>query len=377
MLKKRVVLAVTNDILSDQRVHKMSLTLLEMGFDICIVGRMKKDSLKLDFRPYNTFRFNLLGIEKGPLFYAFYNIRLFFFLIFNKFDVIVANDLDTLLASFLASKIKNIPLVYDSHEYFCETPELVNRPKVQNIWKKIERFIFPKLQDIITVNESIANAYQNIYNKNLKIVRNIPFKSAFEEVEIMDKNSLGIENDKKVIILQGAGININRGAEEALEAMQYVENAVLLIIGSGDVIEILKEKRVELNLENKVLILPKMPFKKLIAYTKMADLGLTLDKGDNLNYQYSLPNKLFDYIHAGIPVLSSKLIELERIINKYEIGFFIENHGLKHIASKISEILNLNSEEKAKIKQNLLKAQQELSWESESEVVRGVYDKFL
>ena len=108
------------------------------------------------------------------LFYAFFNLRLFFILLFKKADVFVSNDLDTLLANYLASKFKRkTELVYDSHEYFTEVPELTNRPGVQKIWMKIERMIFPKLTKIYTVNDSIAKIYSELYTKDIKVVRNI------------------------------------------------------------------------------------------------------------------------------------------------------------------------------------------------------------
>lgn len=377
MPKRKVVLAVTNDLNSDQRVHKMCLTLMDLGFEPKLVGRIRKNSQVLNDRPYETYRMNLLGIEKGPLFYAFYNVSLFFHLLLNKYDVFVANDLDTLLASYLAAKIKNKAIVYDTHEYYCETPELVNRPFVQNIWRSIEKFIFPKLEHIITVNDSIAKVYQKQYGKELKVVRNVPYREVFQNNIEKSRAELGLPNDKNIIILQGAGININRGAEEAVEAMQYVANAILLIIGSGDVIDDLKLKVSTLALSNKVIFYDKMPYHEMIAFTRMSDLGLSLDKADNLNYQFSLPNKLFDYIHAGIPTLSSRLVELEKIISSYQVGLFIENHDPKHIAEKINTALNISANQKADLKKFFEKAQNELNWEKESEVVKEVYSNFI
>ena len=99
-----------------------------------------------------------------------------------------------------------------------------------------------------------------------------------------------------MLIMQGSGINRDRGSEEAVEMMQYVENAVLYIIGSGDVFEKLKTMVEKFNLSDKVIIMDKMTYQELMEYTKIADLGLSLDKGTNLNYEYSLPNKVFDYI---------------------------------------------------------------------------------
>ena len=148
----------------------------------------------------------------------------------------------------MISRLKSSNLVYDSHELFCEVPELQNNPTKKKIWKQLERWIFPKLKTIFTVNESIAKIYGDEYNKNIIVVRNIPLLSNQINFQKLNKVNLELPTEKKIILLQGAGINIDRGAEEAVEAMQYVNDAILVIIGAGDVIAILKQNVIKLGL---------------------------------------------------------------------------------------------------------------------------------
>ena len=299
---QKVIISVSNDLVSDNRVHKVANSLTKSGFEVLLVGRKLKNSPKI-IRNYKIKRLKLL-FKKSALFYAELNFRLFFFLLFHKTNIFLSNDLDTLLPNFLVSRIKNVKLVYDSHELFTEVPELINRPKTQKIWLKIEQKILPKIRYSYTVCQSIADYYQQKYNIKMGVVRNIPI------CRKMPKNLK--ENTHKIIIYQGA-INIGRGLKEAIEAMQYLNDFELWIIGSGDIENELKLRTKELNLPEKVKFLGRKNIEQLPEYTIQADLGISIEKNLGLNYYYALPNKIFDYIQAEIPVLCSNLPEMSNI----------------------------------------------------------------
>ncbi len=370
----KAIVCVTNDLCTDQRVHKTCMALGKCGFEVIEYGRILPSSFPLE-RAHTTLRKKHI-FNRGPLFYAEYNIRLFIFLLLNDAILIWANDLDTLPAAFLASKFKKKKLIYDTHEFYTETPELVNRPFIQSIWRKIESAIFPKLSTIITVNDSIAKLYKEKYKKNIDVIRNIP--ASFNIDVPKTRKELGLPEDKKILIIQGAGINIDRGAEEACLAMQHLEDCILLIIGSGDVIPMLKKMTSELGLESRIIFRNKMDFKELRHYTMCADIGLAIDKDTNINYRYSLPNKLFDYLHAGIPVLTSGLPELDKILDHYDAGYKIRNHDPQQIADVIKNIFNSYDEYKVK-KFNASQAGKKLRWENEEKklinIIRIINDE--
>jgi glycosyltransferase involved in cell wall biosynthesis len=369
---RRVIVSVTNDLYTDQRVHKVCLFLISQGYSVLLVGRKRKNSIPLPPRDYKTKRLNLF-FDQGAFFYAEFNIRLFLFLLFKRSNVLLANDLDTLLANYAASKFKpTVELVYDSHEYFTEVPELINRPKTQKIWLGIEKWIFPKLNKIYTVNQSIATIYKEKYKKEIKVIRNI--SPLWGTVDLKTKKELRIPENKKLIILQGAGINIDRGAEEAVEAMKLLADAVLMIVGDGDVIQKLKKTVQENKLTEKVLFFGKKPYKEMMNYTYYADLGLTLDKPTNLNYQFSLPNKVFDYMHTATPIISTNLIEISNLINQYNIGKIIPDLSPENLAKTIQQVF-ANPTLLEELKHNCLQAKEKENWEKESIMLKELFPR--
>lgn len=361
---------VSNDLVHDQRVKKECDVLLSMGFSLTLVGRKLSHSEDLN-RDYPTRRFNLL-FTKGVLFYAALNMRLFFYLLFAKTDLILANDLDTLLPAVIVGKLRGKKVVYDSHEYFTEAAGLTGRNFQKKSWLKVERYAFPRADQVYTVNESIARIYRDLYDREVDVIRNIPPTQG--DPPQVSKSELGLK-DIPTVILQGAYIDIDRGALEAAEAMTWVEGAQLVIIGAGQEIEAVRRLVEEKQLGDKVKLFAKKPFEELRKFTAAADLGLSLDKPIHLNYKLSLPNKLFDYIHSHTPILTSELPELMRIHERFEIGLTIQNHDPRHIAQKITEALH--SPHRAQWKENLKAASKQYTWQEEAKNLRRIFERYL
>ena len=331
--KKKAIVCVSNDLITDNRVAKTCVVLEKENYEVLLVGRKKRNSPPMNQRNYAWKRFKL-PFENGPFFYLTLNLRIFLFLLVRKVDLIYANDLDTLAPCYFISKIKNTRLIYDTHELFTEVPELTSRPKIQNIWLKIESSIFPRLKHVITVNDSIAKIYRQKYNVAVSAVRNVPEYDK-ENISRNTRKELNIRDEDFILIIQGSGLNKDRGIEEAVSAMQHCTDCVLLLVGDGDVIPKAKKMVAEKKMESKVRFIPRRPYKELMRITRLADLGLLLDKNTSLNQGLALPNKLFDYIHAGIPILSSNLIEISKIIKQYEIGIFLSEIQPKTICETI------------------------------------------
>ena len=358
ILRKKIIVSVISDIVTDQRVQKECNTLVEMGYDVCLAGRNSSREFLLDKLPFRIIRFRN-PFKRGVLMYFVFNVQLFFFLLFRNTDVLWANDLDTMLPNFLVSRLKNKKLVYDSHEYFTAS---VNKKSSRKIWARMEKYIFPKLKNVITVNNSIKNIYEKKYKVPVTVVRNVPYNYVISEAS----QKVILPPDKKILLIQGMGINENRGAEEAILTMQYLpDDYILYFIGSGTIWGRLKQLVLELKLSEKVIFIEPLPYLEMMEYTRQSFLGLIFEKIDaSEEHLFALPNKFFDYVHAGIPVLSSEAVEIKLLIDQYHVGDTIGNFDPSEIAKKILEI-SKNKNVYDLWKQNTAEASEDLNWENE------------
>jgi glycosyltransferase involved in cell wall biosynthesis len=347
---------VINDLATDQRVGRVARLLTELGIEVTCIGRRLKKSPDLKNTSFKLRRYRML-FSGGGLFYAFFNLRLLIALLFAKKPaVFISNDLDTLPANFIASRIRRVPLIYDSHELFTQVPELIHRKTVQSVWKLIERILVPKLRHAVTVNYSIATIYRRLYGTRFKVVRNVPEKLEYTPREI-DPAA------KQMIIYQGS-LNVGRGLELMIDAMQYLENVLFVVVGTGDIEDDLKQRVSQLNLDDRIEFRGRMMPEELRPLTLSADLGISLEEDLGLNYRYSLPNKIFDYIQSRVPVLCSALPEMSRIIDTYGIGISSKERDPEKIACIIRYMLKERSG--GAWREALDKAALELCWEKES-----------
>ena len=361
---KKIIVTVTNDLTSDQRVHKVCRTLHNAGYDVFLIGRKLSNSKPLN-RSYRTKRISLL-FNKGVLFYAEFNLRLFFVLLFYKKDVLLANDLDTLLPNYFISKLQIKKLVYDSHELFSEIPELVNKPFTKKVWRSLERRVLPKLKNTYTVSNSIADYYDKKHQTKFKVIRNLPLM-----IRTISRGNFSFDHKEEKIILYQGAINIGRGLELIINTMPFISNCILVIIGNGDIIKNLKSYVKNINLVKKVRFLESLTPNELQKITPLANIGISIEEDLGLNYRFSLPNKIFDYINAEVPILVSNLPEMRKIIDTHKVGEIVKERSPQKLALQIKELLKKDYSEELK------KAKKELIWENQEEELLAIFRNII
>ncbi|MDF1575241.1 MAG: glycosyltransferase [Bacteroidales bacterium] len=356
---KRAYISVINDLATDQRISRVAKLLAGQGFEVTCIGRRLPQSPDLLHSPFRLRRYRML-FTGGPLLYTFFNLRLLITLLLaRKPELLVSNDLDTLPANFIVSRIRRVPLIYDSHELFTQVPELIQRKRVQSIWKWIERMMLPKLRYAVTVNYSIATIYRRLYGTRFRVVRNVPERLKHTPLQKIKGKQ------RQRIIYQGS-LNVGRGLELMIDAMQYLDHVLFLVVGSGDIENILMQRVAQKQLGDRVEFRGRVAPEDLLLLTCQSDLGISLEEDLGLSYRYSLPNKLFDYIQCGIPVLCSALPEMSRIVDSYGIGITTKERDPEKLAAIIRYMLIERSG--GAWKEALQIAASDLCWENESKV---------
>lgn len=343
----------------DQRLQRISTSLANANFDVLLIGRELKKSPKLKDTKFSQKRFNCF-FNKGILFYLEFNIRIALFLFFNKTNIVVANDLDTVLGVYFGTKFLKVEKIFDAHEYFVEVPELKGREFKKNLWKKIEKRYIPLFHKHYTVNNSLANIFKENLNIEFEVIRNVP-----NELKLKTK----YKKREKYILYQGA-LNKGRGLKEMIIAMQNI-NLKLKIAGAGDIETDLKKLVKKLNIENKVEFLGKLEPSELQKVTQTAFIGLNLLENISLNYYYSLANKFFDYIQAEIPQVCMNFPEYKTLNKENEVAVLVKNLEKQSLVNAIKTIEDETFYKK--LQMNCKKAKKIYNWQNEENVLLKIY----
>ncbi len=388
---KRICILLNGRIKHDSRVIKIINTLSANSYvDLFYInGNINEDKKMFNhnvqlYSFYHPINFLQLVFRHSLFFYEFN----FFYKKIKEtrkvYDVVYCNDLPTLNVGYKYKKKYGARLIYDSHEIYIET---VNQfyTKKKNLFKntlfeisirfmKISGRIFEKkvvkyVDALITVNSSIANYFEEKYKiKNVEFIMNIP---------ILKKETMWNRNLKKelnylesdfIVIYQGI-LNNGRGLLPLVNAFKFLPNKFkLLVLGEGILYDDILETVSVLGLESQVKLMGRVPITVLHNYTKIASLGVNLLEAYNLSTYLALPNKLFEYIHAEIPVLCSKTKESIEIVNKYEIGF-LTGLSPKEISQAIEECSTLDL---SKYKKNCNIAKSRLNWQAQEDMLRRI-----
>jgi glycosyltransferase involved in cell wall biosynthesis len=278
-------------------------------------------------------------------------------------DGICAIDLDTILPCYFISRLKKIPRIYDAHELFCEMKEVVSRPAIYKVWKWIEKNTVPYFDLGYTVNDLIAAEFMKMYGKDYQVIRSISVYEPLPEVE-----------NKNFILYQGA-VNEGRCFESLIPAMKNV-NAPLYIYGDGNFMEQAQKLVVTNGLTDKIFFKGMTMPGVLKSVTRESRIGITLFEKNSLSNYYSLANRFFDYIHAGVPQLCVNYPVYKEINMQYEVAVLVDDLSAENIAKELQLLLN-DRERWERLKLNCGKAAAVLNWQVEEKKLLEFYQNIF
>jgi glycosyltransferase involved in cell wall biosynthesis len=276
-----------------------------------------------------------------PLMHIDYYVRAYRLVRAQEFDVLHAHDLNTLPVAAAVARRTRTKLIYDAHELYPEISTLSRTER--NVWKVTERRLIKRAASVITVCESIAGELETRYDvQRPTVLLNCPDAPALNVSADREqlRHTLGMEDDPRAIVLYQGGFAPNRGLPELIKAGRWLDGARIALMGSGRIENELRDLIRDERVGDAVVLTPAVPQAEVIAYATGADIGVIPYKGVGLNNYYTTPNKLFDYMAAGIAIAGSRFPEIVRFVEGLGIGVTFDPEQPRDIAFAINHLVS-------------------------------------
>ena len=318
----------------------------------------------------------LIGSQRSSLFiktlrYIEWQLRILWYFRSSSVKYVNCHSLPVLSIGVLFKLFLKSALVYDTHELETESPEAGGIKRV--FFKLVEKSLIRFADAIITVNDSIMNWYKNEYGlQNIVAVRNIPYQRHEEEISKSNilKTSFNITDDEILFIHQGE-LSASRGIDILLDTFSKVDSKKhLLFMGFGDWVE--RIKQYEQAYDN-IHLLDAVKPSEVHRYTVGADVGFCLLENIGLNAYLCLPNKLYEYIMSGVPVIVSDFPEMSRVIDEADCGWKIAvSKGALY-----SLVTCISKDEIAAKRNKAMQYRKMIGWQNEEKALLNVYRHML
>ncbi len=359
--KKKICIAFLGNPYHDSRATNLYNSLVKDGYDVTVISFNWFSEEITNEKKYIVHE---ISRKQGSLFfYLSFILKLFFSISKTKAHIYFAEDIYTLPLIVFWGKLRKAKIFYNSREIYAFIGGLRNRPILQKFITSIEKYFVQKVDLVLTTGEMDTEFLKNFYHLNNVItVRNIPlYQSPTFNFDFRKKYN--IPNEKKILLYQGILID-GRGIAIVIRALQKIQNAVFILLGDGSEKVKYINLAKKLNVNDKVFFAGSIPQNELINYTSSADIGLALIENISISYYHALPNKLFEYIMAKVPVISCNLPQMKNIVEKYKVGKVINLENENEVVQTIQEMIN-NENQLIEFKKNCEAAAKELNWQKE------------
>jgi glycosyltransferase involved in cell wall biosynthesis len=293
-------------------------------------------------------------------------------------QVVHAHDLSALPIAARIARATGAAIVYDSHELWSDI--VLRSPWPQAVVRaalSMERRYARRAAAVITVSDGIADEMtRRLGIPRPLVIRNIPDTPSWDGSDSPLRNAAGLAPEVQIVLYQGH-LSPGRGLDTLLDAFAILRSSTahLVVLGSGPSASALAERvRSEPALARRVILLPAVPARELANWTRGATLGVHPIEGDVVNHLLCLPNKLFEYIHAGLPVVVSDMPEMARLVDRFEIGRTFARGNAWDLAAKLDAMLS-DCDGLAAYGEAVVRSRSVLTWDSERQHLLDLYSR--
>ncbi len=386
----QVCMHITDAGYPDYRVMREATALVEAGYEVSMVDIIDERErpaeediagvhMKHVFMPslFIPTRFKPWFLVKSAVMIVRGAIRL----ARTSTDVYHAHDVKGLPACYIAARLHHKPLIFDSHEIPLDDPNITRWRRLSALAARVLTRMLPRCTGVITASPLYAREIHNEfhYHSEITLVRNVPL---YREIPKSDRlrQHLGLSPNVRIALYQG-NIQANRSLDQLVHAASFLDPDIVIVMMGWAVDSIriqLEELIASKGVADRVKIIPAVPYAELLDWTASADIGLTIfQPGYTRSIRYCLPNKLFEYLMAGLPVLSSQLDAIAELLETYDVGQVLPSLEPSDVGASINAML-ADPAALARMHSNALKAaRQEFHWDNEKQRLFELYDAIL
>ncbi len=384
MAKLRICMHVLMPLGIDIRVEREARTLSDQGYAVTVVdlaGENVPPLVEVDeriqikhlpvTRNFTITRFRRWTTLRAAALF----VRGVFTLLRTPADIYHAHDVNALPATYVAARLKRKPLIYDAHE--LPLAEISVKARwVQRLSRVVLRHIVPRCTEVITVSPPIVRVLQEEYGaRRVTLVRNIPWYQSVAPNNIL-REHLGLAAETRILLFQG-NLGANRALDLLVRAARFLRPGIVIVLlgpPRPEVQSVLAALIVSEGVAERVRVLPPVPYAELLQWTAGADMGLALFRPDySFNVRWCLPNKLFEYLMAGLPVLASSLDVVREVLEKEGVGRIVEDMTPVGIAAAMNELLADEEGLRQMHQRALALVRRSLCWEQEQRQLLELY----
>lgn len=375
--KNKLLFITIDPIEYRRRVLNQMTVAREYGFEVSVISIGERGKRYKNAEDFFHEKRIFVRFQGGPLKFIEFNLKLFWSILWNRYDIIHLRGLWVLPAVMMRQIIRHSHLIYDAHEYFAGLEIFHNRPLRKQLWLLVEKLSIPHINTLITVSEPLGDLYRNRYPKlkRILILKNMP---SSRDIQPFDRSKFDSSKKRYKLIFHGYFLK-GRALIQTIMAITLLQDILLevILIGQGPLKGKLEHLVEQYRLQNMVRFHPFLKPDQLLPVIAQADIGLSLVEDNCLSQRYALPNKFFDLVSAGVPVLASNIHTLKFYMDKYDLGLTVDPQNINEISEAIRTML-LDVNKRRKWALNCLSAaKNDLNWEQEAEKLKHCYAALL